>query len=77
MDESRGLSREGSETSRDLGHWRKKLLLILLCLFIVGNVVSLVVGVTSGGGNLSDFETQGIVKVLLGASTSNVTEYRE
>jgi hypothetical protein len=46
-------------------------------LFIVGNVVSLVVGVTSGRGNLSDFETQGIVKVLLGASTSNVTEYRE
>ena len=74
MDESGGLSREGSESSRELRNWRKKLLLILLGLFIVGNVVSLVVGVTSGKGNLPDFETQGVVKVLLGASISNVTE---
>ena len=76
MDESGGLSRESSESSRELRNWRKKLLLILLGLFIVGNVVSLVVGVTSGKGNLPDFETQGVVKVLLGASISNVTEYK-
>ena len=74
MDESGGLNREGSETSRDLKSFRKKVLLILLCLFIVGNILSLVVGVTTGKENLPDFETQGLVKVLLGASTSNVTE---
>ena len=73
MDVTESVSRGGSVSSRELKSFRKKIVLILLVLFIVGNIVSVVVGITRGEQSSTQSETEGIVKVLLGASTSNVT----
>ena len=73
MDVTENVSREGSVSSRELKSFRKKLVLALLVLFIVGNIVSVVIGVTRGEQSSTHSESEGILKVLLGASTSNVT----
>ena len=71
MELNENLERGDRESTRNLKRFRKKAVLILLVIFIVGNITSLVVGIRSGDKTALEYQSEGIVKLLLGASTSN------
>ena len=71
MELNENLERGDRESTRNLKWFRKKAVLILLVIFIVGNITSLVVGIRSGDKTALEYQSEGIVKLLLGASTSN------
>ena len=74
MDVNENFNREDSRSSSRLQEVIKRAVTLILIVFILANISSIIVGITSDKEEESKLtETEGVVKVLLGAYSSNVT----
>ena len=74
MDVNENFNREDSRSSSRLKEVIKRAVTLILIVFILANISSIIVGITSDKEEESKLtETEGVVKVLLGAYSSNVT----
>ena len=74
MDVNENFNREDSRSSSRLQEVIKRAVTLILIVFILANILSIIVGITNDKEVENKLtETEGVVKVLLGAYTSNVT----
>ena len=73
MDVNENFNREDRSSSR-LQEFIKRAVTLILIVFILANISSIIVGITNDKEEENKLtETEGVVKVLLGAYSSNVT----